>query len=359
MCTQTRGHALALFLTLALAPLGYAQTPANAPAAESIAAPVWRMDPVGPAATVLPGPACAAGPAACAPYEDWNGPLLIGNRLLDNGPAIPGWIGAKELGLVVPHINNKLINAVTLTNGVTDIVHLPTADLGVRALPRLELGYRMGQAAGEFLLSFRDLTAQGSQTVSGVDLPAFGAVGAALKSRLEQQVVDLDYGSYEPSLGPMWDMKWRAGLRFANVYTDSQAFNAGLFQQTTNRFWGIGPHAMLDARRWVGGSGFALFGRFEGSVPIGRLEQKYAETATAADGTLASGLSHLQQNMPILSAALQAGITWSPSRGDSFHVTAGYIIEHWWDIGAIGSLPGSSRADLAIQGGFLRAEWNY
>jgi hypothetical protein len=359
MRTQARGHALALILTLALASLGHAQTPANAPAAETIAAPLWRTGPVGPAATVIPGPACASGPAACAPYEDWNGPLLIGNRLLDNGPAIPGWVGGFDLGVVVPHISNRLNNPVTLTNGVTNIVHLPSAELGVQAMPRLELGYRLGQAAGEFIVSFRELNAQGSQTLTAVDVPAFGPGGAALRSRLDQQVLDLDYGSYEPSFGPMWDLKWRAGLRFANVYTDSQAFNAGLFQQTTNRFWGVGPHAMVDARRWIGGSGFALFGRFEGSVPIGRLEQKYAETATAADGTLASGLSHLQQNMPLLSATFQAGITWSPSRGDSFHVTAGYIIEHWWDVGAIGALPGSSRADLGIQGGFLRAEWNY
>jgi hypothetical protein len=359
MFKQARGHALAVFLTLALANLGYAQPSANAPAPESIAAPLWRMDPVGPTAGILPGPGCATGPSACALYEDRNGPLLVGSRLLDGSPAIPGWFGGIDVGVVVPHITNKLTSPVTLTNGTTDLVHLPTAELGVRVMPKLELGYRWGQAAGELMLSYRVLNGQGSQAANALDLPPFAPVGAALKSRLDQQLLDLDYGSYEPSLGPLWDMKWRAGLRFANTYADSQAFNAGLFQQTTNRFWGVGPHAMLDVRRWIGGSGLALFGRLETSLPIGRLEQKYSETATAADGTLASGQSRLQQNMPILSVAFQAGVSWSPCRGDRFRLTAGYTIEHWWDLGAIGALAGSSREELAIQGGFLRAEWNY
>ena len=304
-------------------------------------------------------PGCVPGPAGCAPYEDRNGPLLFGDRLLDSWPGTPGWTAGIELGVVVPHLNNRLVNAVTLSNGVTDLVHLPTAELDARVMPRIELGYRLGQASGELLVSFRFLDAQGNQTPSGFDVPAFAPAGAALRSRLDQQVLDLDYGSYEPSLGPMWDMKWRAGVRFTNTYSDSQAFNAALYQQTTNRFWGVGPHAMLDARRWIGDSGLALFGRLETSVPIGRLEQKYYETATAGNGALARGQSGLQQNMPILSLAFQAGVSWSPGRSDRFRVTAGYTIEHWWDLGSIGVSPGSSREDLAIQGGFLRAEWNY
>jgi len=361
MYQQARRHALAWFLTLALANLGFGQTTPVAPSVQAAPAPQpWHADPVGPAASVLPTAGCATGPAACALYEDRNGPLLIGNRLLDDCPGTPGGIAGVDLAYVVPHITNHLTNSITLANGVTDLVHLPTADLDVRLMPRVELGYRWGQASGELILAFRFLTAQGNQTISGLDLPLFApAGGAALKSRLDQQVLDLDYGSYEPSLGPLWDMKWRAGVRFVNCYADSQAANALLTQQTTNRFWGVGPHAALDLRRWVGGSNLALFGRVETSVPIGRAEQKYSETATAADGTVAAGQARLQQNMPIVMLAFQAGVSWCPGRGDRFRMTAGYTLEHWWYLGSIGVGAGSPREELSIQGGFLRAEWNY
>ena len=91
--------------------------------------PLWRTNPLGSTPAILTGPGCASGPAACAAYEDRNGPLLIGNPLLDYAPAAPGWLAGIDLGLVVPHIANKLTSPVRLANGVTDLVHLPTADL--------------------------------------------------------------------------------------------------------------------------------------------------------------------------------------------------------------------------------------
>lgn len=342
-------HSLAVLLTLAITHLVHAQSAPSAPSAQGAAVPpLWKLDPLGPSPVIRPG-------LEAAGYQDRNGPLLVGDRMLDYGPATPGWLAGIDIGLVVPHIANKLTSPVTLANGVTDIVHLPTADLDVRVMPKVELGYRWGQASGELIFAYRFLAAEGSQTVVGTDLPPFiPGGGAALKSRLDLQVFDLDYGSYEPSLGPMWDMKWRVGLRFANSYADSQAANVLLSQQTTNRFWGVGPHAALDLQRGIADSGVALFGRVETSVPIGRVEQSYAETA----GT-ASGHTRLQQNMPILSLAFQAGVSWSPGRGDRFRLTAGYTFEHWWDLGSVGAGAGSPREELSIQGGFVRAEWNY
>jgi hypothetical protein len=338
-----------MLLTLATTHLANAQPVPTAPSSPSAAAPpLWHMDPLGPSPGIQSGQATAG-------YQDRNGPLLVGDRLLDYGPSIPGWLAGIDIGVVVPHIANKVTSLVTLTNGAVDPVHLPTADLDVRVMPKVELGYRLGQAGGELIFAYRFLAAEGRQTVAGTDLPLFApGGGAALRSRLDLQVLDLDYASYEPSLGPSWDMKWRVGLRFVNCYADSQAFNALLRQQTTNRFWGVGPHAALDLRRCIADSGVALFGRMETSVPIGRAEQSYAETAVAANGQ-----ARLQQNMPILSLAFQAGVSWSPAGGDRFRLTAGYTFEHWWDLGSIGVAAGSPREELSIQGGFLRAEWNY
>jgi Legionella pneumophila major outer membrane protein precursor len=318
---------------------------------------LWRIDPAAlyaSAYTTGHGHDCGAGPPACAPYEDRNGSTLIGDPLLDNCPGTPGWLAGVELAGVVPHIKNRLTEPVTLTSGVTDAVHLPTAELGARVMPNVTFGYRFGQAMGELTVSYRCIVADGSQFLTAADLPSFGPTGASLRSRLDFQVLDIDYGSYEPSLGPGWDMKWRVGVRGTINYSDSQAANGVLSQQTTNRFWGIGPHAALDLRRWIGNSGFALFGRIDTSLPFGRLAQRFIEDTPAA-----AGEARFFENLPLLSINAQAGITWSPARSDRFRVTAGYTWEHWWDVGSQGVFTGVSREELNIQGGFARLEWNY
>jgi hypothetical protein len=377
MLRKARGHVLAVLLTLLAASTGYAQARFGVPAALSLTpgdmpppepaypvaptapplvpppAPPWKCAPEIPPASIWPI-GHPGGPPATAPFEDCNGPVLSGDSLVESPPNTPGWIGAVELAGVVPHIKNRLTEPVTLTNGVTDTVHLPTAELGGRVMPTIVLGYRCDQAAGEFTISYRFIAAQNSQFVSAADLPAFAPTGAAVKSRLDLQVLDLDYGSYEPSLGPLWTMKWKIGARGVIAYSDSQGFNDAVAQQTTNRFWGIGPHAALELRRWLGDSGVALFGRIDMSVPIGRLAQNYVDMTAPA-----SGEARFFQNMPQLSLNVQFGVTWTPTDCDCFHVSAGYIYEHWWDLGALGAFAPVARQELWIQGGFLRAEWNY
>jgi hypothetical protein len=370
MFAQARSQALALVLTLLAAGTGYGQAMLGAPTAidptagDNLPAPRLvppplppppRCGPDLPPASIWPWPhACSTGPAACAPYEDRNGTLLIGDPLLDRCPGTPGCIAALELAGIVPHLRNGLVQPVTLSDGTTALVGPPSAELGARVMPRLELGYRFGQAAGELLVAYRFVVADGTQSFSSADAPAFGPGGAALRSRLDFQVLDVDYGSYEPSLGPLWDMKWRFGVRGVINYSDNQAVGPLLAQQSTNRFWGIGPHASLDLRRWIGDTGFALFGRVDSSLPIGRTAQRFIDvTPTAA------GETRLFQNMPQVSLNVQLGVTWSPNRSEALRVTAGYIVEHWWDVGAIGVFTNFTREELAIQGGFLRAEWNY
>src|SRR5260221_4333235 len=128
-------HSLAVLLTLAIPYLAHAQPAPTSPSAQGAAVPpLWKMDPLGPSSGILPG---SAGGAA---YQDRNGTLLVGNSLLDNGPSAPGSLAGIELGIVVPHLSNKLTNPLTQTNGVTALVHLPTAHLDVRAMPQRKLG---------------------------------------------------------------------------------------------------------------------------------------------------------------------------------------------------------------------------
>jgi hypothetical protein len=335
-------HGLALLLTLLAADSAFGQAPVE-PSTR-----LWKVDPLGQGVTLAP---------PCASYEDNNGPLLIGNALLDSPPATPGWVGSLDLGIIVPHVENRLFASVTRASGATGVVHLPTAELGVLAMPRFELGYRWGQASGEVIFSYRFLAADAVQQFSPAELPAFAPTGAAVSSRLNLQVWDLDYGSHEPITVFGVDMKWRAGLRGLVYFADSQAANDALFQHTTDHYWGLGPHAMVDFRRPIRGSGLDLFGRAEGAIVFGRLAEHYVETVTAA-GTTDSGQTNGLIDSQVSTIGLQAGVSWAPPWNQHLHVTAGYVCEFLFDLGTTGT-PVSPTETLRIQGGFLRAEWNY
>jgi hypothetical protein len=322
--------------------MAFGQAPIEAPA------PLWKVDPLGQGVTLG---------QPCASYEDDNGPLLIGNPLLDGPTATPGWVAGLELGIVGPHIVNHLSAEVTRASGATDPVHLPTAELGVGVMPRFELGYRWGQATGELIFSYRFLLADTAQQLSATELPAFAPTGATVRSRLDVQVFDLDYGSHEPLTVFGVDMKWRAGLHGLIYFSDSSAADATLFQRTSNSYWGLGPHAMADFRRPIRGTGLNLFGRIEAAIPFGQVRQRYVETVTAG-GSTDSGLTDLHIDSQITSVAFQAGVSWTPPWNPNFHVTAGYMYEHFFYLGTT-NVPGSPTEELSIQGGFLRAEWNY
>src|SRR6516164_3936047 len=125
------GTARDLLIAIALAVLvvsnGYGQPagPASAPAALPHPAPC-SCEPSNTLPQLMLAPPGIAGPPACAPYEDDNGPLLKGSPFLDwPACAPPGCFGAIELDLVGPHIKNRLTGSVTV-NGATDQVHLPT-----------------------------------------------------------------------------------------------------------------------------------------------------------------------------------------------------------------------------------------
>src|SRR5439155_10488925 len=158
---------------------------------------------------------------------------------------------------------------------------------------------------GELLIAYRFLVSEGRAVIPGFD---FGDDGF-LKSRVDVQVFDFDYGSREYSLDPHWDMKWRAGVRLANVYFDSLA--AGFFREesTSNHFIGAGPHVGLDLWRSLDIEGMGLFLRLEGASVIGQISQGFERII--GDDTFEVGgatLVHHTQAVPVLN--VQAGLSW-------------------------------------------------
>jgi hypothetical protein len=295
---------------------------------------------------------CFPGPPACACFEDHNGSLLYGDPLLDwPGSAPPGWFGAVEAAFVGTHVNNHMSATVG-----ADTVQLPTADLPWTVSPEFQLGYRFGQGAGELLASYRFLMTSGAAT-----LPSFDAAGnpAALHSRVNLNSVDLDYASREFSLGPLCDMKWFAGIRFATVYLESVAQSPLLNQNEFDNYWGIGPHFGLNLARTIKG-GWDVFCRTDISMLYGPVAQSYGETVTAGGGGVSGGVFSFRHNYLVPVFDLEVGAGWTPPSTERLHFAVGYIFQRWFAVETISNPPAvDSRGDLTFQGVFLRAEWSY
>jgi hypothetical protein len=276
----------------------------------------------------------------------------------------PGWFADVEIGIVGPHVKNRLIDMVQVGTGAPDTVHVAPAQLDWTAALRFEVGYRLPSGFGEFAVAYRFLNSEGTGTTLGPDALS------ALKSRLAVNIVDLDYASREffTFQWPYCVMRWRFGLRWADVFFDDRAVEpfaaaaagTGIFDtHSSNNFWGIGPHMGLElVRRWEC-SGLALVGRVDGATLLGRIRQNFSEVSTTlgADGQLLAGNTRqsVSQDVPMINAFL--GLRWQPPRYPFVGISAGYEYEYWWNVGRNSST--ASRGELSDQGVLLRAEFNY
>ncbi len=313
--------------------------------------------PVQPGCVPPPPPPLPPGIYA-NPYQDTNGPLLRGDPLLEPTPIRPpGLFAGIEADLVWPHIKNRLTAPVTI-DGFTDTLHLPTASLEFTGSPLFILGYRFPQGCGEFTASYRSLVTEGTRNIENFDFLGDGF----LKSRLNVNVVDLDYGSQEIPLvteapGQLWDLKFDVGARIAGVYFDTKASGFALSQETSNNFFGAGPHLSLEVYRYFQDfNGLALYGKVESAVVIGRVHQNFRESFSVDGVTVVSGATsqHGAQAVPVL--GIEAGLSWTPVHTLRWlRFSGGYILNQWWDVGTVGG----STADLTYQGLFLRTELHF
>ncbi|HZZ77405.1 MAG TPA: Lpg1974 family pore-forming outer membrane protein, partial [Gemmataceae bacterium] len=245
-------------------------------------------------------------------------------------------------------VSNQLMAPVAVGNRI-DTVAVPNARLNATAAPRFELGYRLGQGAGEIIAAYRFVETDGSATF----LDPTGNPGN-LRSRFSMNVMDLDYASHENSLLPNWDMRWRIGARVAGLYFDSQDASPAFARHVVNSFWGGGPHASLELWRTIVERKFSFMCRLDGAGVFGNSRESFAETSGGASGFLRQS-----QFMPSTMLNVQAGFTWTPS--DALRFSAGYTYENWWDAAFTGGFnsPNTSRGDVWTQGLFLRGEWRY
>jgi hypothetical protein len=279
-----------------------------------------------------------------------------GLGLLPCGPfcAPPGWFATLEIGVFDPHFRNGLTLPVTV-GGVTHPVFVPGVPLDWTGSPRIELGYRLADGAGAFLVSYRSLVTSGGATEANFDPSGPGFV----KSLLNLNVVDIEYRNGPCQFAPLWDLTWDVGARVGTAYYSSRAAGGVVEERVSNNFVGAGPIAGIEvARRIAEVPGLAVFGRLQGGAMFGTIWQNAEETIRLADGTLIGGANHahLGQTVPFLN--FQVGVSYMPQvRGRWMRFALGYEIEQWWDVGDLQST--TSHGDLTFQGIFFRGEFSF
>jgi hypothetical protein len=275
----------------------------------------------------------------------------------------PGWFTGLDVGIVGPHVKNRLDGMVLLPGArAPDDVHVPGADLNWTVSPEVELGYRLMSGFGEFVVSYRSLASDGSNSAAPAGV-------AALSSRLNMNQADFDYASREFCLlnWPYCYLKFRFGLRLTTVYFDAVAQQPPgvpatgtdeFARRSTDRYWGLGPHGGLELERRLEAWGLSLVGATDGAILLGRIRQGFFEEAVGPGGELLAGQNHVasSQAVPMLSARL--GLGWQPPGWQDVCFFAGYQYEYYWNVGRFSKSP-TSRGELSDQGVLLRAEFSF
>jgi hypothetical protein len=333
---------------LPAAPYSVAPPPAVGPA-PALGAPVPFVPPAASTPltyappTAPPPPSVDPGANGWGPYEPPSTP--------------PGWFTDAQIELVYPVLKDRISNDVPVLPSGNQL-HVPATPLNLTVSPTLEVGYRLPDSAGLFAGSYRFLDSDGN----GNGVVAGNSV--AVHTRVDLQVLDLDYGTTFYEVAPHWNIAWRLGARLTDVFFDSQITSVPLSQQASNFFLGAGPHGRLDVERSFDFiKGLSLFGRLDGAVLIGQVKQNYHEWDLQADGTTVYSFNQVRHSQSVPNLLLEAGVSYVPPILTNFKITTGYQFEQYWYLGQFGfndnGTASTSRGELWSHGWFLRGEYDF
>jgi hypothetical protein len=321
--------------------------PPGAPPVPPPQAPL--QPPVQPAPWQPPPPALPAVPPAPStgladPGPNGWGPIY--------GPPsdVPTFFLGLDLDVVKPVVKDQLHGTVFLPDGTTSTLNVGRADLPWTVSPRFELGYKLPDSLGEFVLGYRFLVSDGSGTLTS-DAGDFG-----VRTRFNMNLLDLDYNcaKYEP--GPRWSMQWTVGARIAWFYYDTTMSNDTLSQSASNYFDGAGGHAAFKVERQVSLlPSFGFFAKVDGSFLVGTIHQNFNEATFDANGNLEGGSTQLRKTQSVESLSFQTGISYTPPNLEFLRFELGYEYEHWFSLGRLDS----SNLELTTQGAFLRGRFDF
>ncbi|NOY42827.1 MAG: hypothetical protein GXP26_13455 [Planctomycetes bacterium] len=167
---------------------------------------------------------------------------------------------------------------------------------------------------------------------------------------------------------PAWDLRWSAGIRFAEVNWDRRAElqSTNDYGSTTMDFDGGGARVGLEGTRYLGRQQrFAIFARGDMSILLGEVS---IEHTSGVGGTAPSILNLTQfsstQLIPVLD--IEAGGTFYVT--DRLTVSAGYLLSAWFDLGmrdtfdvleGAGPISFDDSNILGFDGFFVRSEFAF
>lgn len=367
---------------------GFSQsTPPADPPADTLAEPTRVEDTPEAQPPLSPLPPANRVPSGAFVPPNWfipgpNPALEPGGVYRENGVlGAPGqwsgWYANIEAGLIKPHVNSHLNNggsqpsqfvtSTTLggslnTNTSPNIVRLfgdritlPVAPLSWTGSPRLRLGYRLPDGAGDFQLEWRMAASQGNSTVPNLD--AYGA--GLLRSRVNVQYASFTYGTDEfltntTRVNRTWG--GRLGLAAGDVFFDSRAQGRQILEQSaSNSFGGVGPTLQFFVHKPIAHSPFSLYSQLNGTGLIGFTRQHFSETIAADGQTLTESVAPRRASNAVGIFGVEGGLSYVPWQDRTWRFTLGYQWQRWWWVGATSD----SNADLTLQGIIFRGEWRY
>jgi hypothetical protein len=329
------------------------------PQAETLPAPTPLGLQGGPPAAAMPLPPPAQPPppppdleAPVDPGRDGWGPYGLSSP-------DPGFYFNTELALIHPVLGAHLANNTPLKPS-GDTVTLPSANLNWTVAPWFDLGYRLPRSLGLVSINYRFFTTEGTQAAFLGDQPF------ALRSRLDENLINLDYGTLPYEFLPHWDFWWRTGVQLADVFFDSRIHGSALDQSASNNFRGAGPHVRLELERHLAGlPGLSLYSRLEGAGDLGRINQNFAERRTSPDGVTTFGTWNQNGIQMVLNVFLEAGLTYVPPGRNNLRFNLGYLYERWFAVGELGDdaqagvISNAESGGFDTQGFFLRGQVDF
>ncbi len=267
--------------------------------------------------------------------------------------SLGGFYGVFEISLLFPDVHGSLVGPVTV-GGVPSAVALDSANLNATGSPRIELGYRLGDGLGAVSISYRSMVSQGGETLAGFD-----ALGAGyLSTRIDFNVIDIDYDSSPFNFAPCWELAWRAGIRTTAAYYDNLGIGGFVHEQATSNFVGAGPHATVEVGRALSMDrlpGLGVLTKLDGGLIIGNLSQSFEQTLEFPAGPVGD-TTRFNHTEVVPMVTFDLGLTYSPPGAANWaRFGFGYQFEYWWDVGS----SGASHGNFSGNSLFFRAEFNF
>ena len=201
--------------------------------------------------------------------------------------------------------------------------------------------------------------------------PRFGTVltgGDAIETTagVSLNVYDGDYIRSIPGTCPEWDLRWSAGMRFAQVdqFYDSTITLGGAALTRGDyfaNFTGVGPRFGFEAERYFGEERrFSIFADTHASLLFGEYGTTSGSTVVPL-GFTAREDDNQARAIPVFEE--EVGAAWHPL--NRLSLSAGWLFQAWFDLGTSGGTFGGfytvqqNSNIMSFDGLFARAEWKF